>query len=210
MYSITGKILYVPPVASEPEISLVIPLKDSEQIKSFVEFMRTSRKKRIQVIGRFLYPLSQKKQTIPLELPPNTKWKDITIKFLNEQEVKITAPHLSTNVDYNEMGFRDERNRLPNRQWKLLKMFAENHGELSWSSLRKKYDSLYSPLKEKAVTSDAIKKQKQLLSDRLKFYFQIDEDPFFPYKEVGAYKIKMNLIPESSQPLSVNSPCPLP
>jgi hypothetical protein len=40
------------------------------------------------------------------------------------------------------------------------------------------------------------KKQKSLLAKALKKYFDIDSDPFYPYKQVGAYKIRLKLIPD--------------
>jgi len=34
-----------------------------------------------------------------------------------------------------------------------------------------------------------------LLKKRLMEYFQIDKDPFFPVREIGHYKIRLNLVP---------------
>ena len=42
---------------------------------------------------------------------------------------------------------------------------------------------------------DKTKKTKQLLSQSLKAVFPIDGDPFYPYEEVKAYKIRLKLIP---------------
>ena len=182
MYAITGKMLYVPRVNTEPETSLVIPLKYHELVKSYVNFWGTNQKKGIDVTAR-LIPLPGRKQIVPLELPPGTKYEQITIEFLNEQDVKITAPGFSINTDYKEMGFQDNRTqiRLPNKQWNLLIYLAKNHGELSWSDPK---------------ANSLIKQRKKLLSDSLKACFQIDEDPFYPYEQIGAYKIKINLIPD--------------
>ena len=182
IYALTGKMFCVPPLDIECEIPLAIPLEHYEAVKAYADFIQTHQKIGIDVTGRFLTPLSQKKEIIPLKLPPNTKWKDITIKFLDGEVVEITAPAFSTKANYKEMGLQDDRTQKQNKQWKLLQLLAEKHGALSW-------------LDRQATTS--IKKKKQLLSDTLKAYFSIDEDPFFPYKKVNAYKIKMNLIPES-------------
>ncbi|HLL60639.1 MAG TPA: hypothetical protein VK338_02895, partial [Candidatus Nitrosocosmicus sp.] len=76
------------------------------------------------------------------------------------------------------------KRRLPNKQWELLQLLATYNGELSWH--------------DKGAT-EKIKKKKQLLSDTLKQYFQIDDDPFYPYKKLNAYKIKITLIPESGR-----------
>ena len=42
---------------------------------------------------------------------------------------------------------------------------------------------------------DKRRKRKQDLSAHLKTYFQINDDPFEPYKEAGAYSVRFNLIP---------------
>jgi len=116
-----------------------------------------------------------------IKLPPNTKWEDITLKFLDGHNALIKAKGLKARVDYKEMGFEDKKTRLPNRQWKLLYFLAESRGELTWKD---------------SEANQLIKKKKQLLAQALKAYFQIDEDPFLPYKQEKAYKIKIRLIPE--------------
>lgn len=181
MYAVTGRMLYVPRVNTEPEASLLIPLKYHEMIKAYVQFVRTNQKRGIDVIGR-LMPLPGKKQITPVELPPNTKWGNIIIKLVDGENVKITAPDCDTKkVNYKEMGFEDDRTQLPNKQWELLRTLADNHGELSWQDPEAKKFS---------------KKNKQLLSDTLKAYFQIKEDPFFSYRKLKAYKTKFDLIPD--------------
>lgn len=119
------------------------------------------------------------RNVVPLELPPNTKWEDITIKFLDGHNADIKVKDLKIKADYKQMGFEDSKKRLPNKQWELLQLIAYSKGELSW---------------EKPGTSDLVKKKKQLLSKALKNYFQIDEDPFLSYKQEKAYKVRINLI----------------
>jgi hypothetical protein len=115
------------------------------------------------------------------KFPADTKWEDITIQFLNGQEVIIKVRDSIFQITYEGLGFQDERRKLPNKQWEFLKDLSEAGGEISWRNAR---------------ASAKGKKQKQLLADTLKAYFQIDEDPFYPYKKEKAYKIKINLIPE--------------
>ena len=120
---------------------------------------------------------------IPTELPPGTKWEDITIEFTDGHTVRITAPGFRGRTDYIRMGFENKRKLSPNVQWKFLQELAELHGEMLWRD----------------VTETAIrnKKRKQLLSDTLKHYFQIDKDPFLPYKQARKYKSRFHLFPES-------------
>lgn len=115
------------------------------------------------------------------QFPINTKWEDITIQFLNGQEVIVRVKNLTFQTTYEEMGFQDEKTKLPNKQWQFLKNLSETGGEISW--------------KNPHATPKG-KKQKQLLSDSLKAYFQIDESPFYSYKQEKSYKIRVHLIPE--------------
>ena len=122
-----------------------------------------------------------------LKLPPDTQWEDITIRFLNGDEVLMQAKGLRKHSNYEEMGFLDKRTKSPktpnkpNKQWLFLKGLSENRGKISWRN---------------SNASAQGKKHKQLLSQTLKEYFGIDTDPFYSYKKEGAYKIKINLIPE--------------
>jgi len=171
MYVVTGEIGCVPPHDKGYD----------DFNKALAQLEREGHRIGVEVMFRSLIPLRQKKEIIPLRLPPNTKWEDITIKLLDGEIAKITAPGFSTNVNYKEMGFQDDRTQKQNMQWKLLECLAENHGQLSWKDQQ---------------AADTVKKKKQLLSDTLKAYFQIDEDPFFPYAYMKAYTIKIKLIPD--------------
>ena len=128
-----------------------------------------------------------KKTKILTNFPKDTKWSDIIIKFLNNEEVIITAKELRKQTNYEEMGFEDEKKKSPNKQWDFLKLLAIKNHTISWEN---NYD-----LSIKNIWR--AKKQKQLLAESLKAYFQINDDPFFDYKKEKAYKIKINLIPES-------------
>lgn len=148
-----------------------------------------------------------------LSFPSNTKWEDITIKFIDGHNVDIKHKDKTIHCDYKEMGFEDSKSRRPNKQWALLQQLSENHGEISWEKsapgksqdisktgqdfgyefddegiapLNKGFSIIKAP--------DKLKKTKQLLAQTLKAFFRINEDPFFPYDEVKAYKIKVKLI----------------
>ena len=113
------------------------------------------------------------------------------------------------------MGFEDTKSRKPNKQWEFLRRLAENNGEISWEKYpsgnkadiyKTEQDFGYESDENDSPSSqnkgfsiikapDKTKKTKQLLSQSLKAVFPIDGDPFFPYEEVKAYKIKIKLIP---------------
>ena len=129
------------------------------------------------------------------KFPANTKWEHISIQFLNEHEVIVRVKNETHQTTYEAMGFQDEKKKLPNKQWQFLRLLAFKNGEISWENNR--------DLSLQQINS--IKKQKQLLTEALKAYFQIYEDePFYDYKKEKAYKIKLNLIPESNTKTTPN------
>ncbi len=119
----------------------------------------------------------------PIELPTGTRWEDITIRFLHGESVQIKAKELSIKRTYQDLGFVDHKSNLkPNKQWQFLRDLSELHGKLTWK------DRQATPM---------VKKKKSLLSKALKYCFQLKEDPFYPYRQVKAYKTKFNLISDS-------------
>jgi len=105
-------------------------------------------------------------------------WQDITIRFLNGQEVGVSAKSIDTTVTFKEMGFNDARKDLPNTQWALMRILAANKGQLNWND---------------PEAAENVKKKKQLLSETLKKFFQIDDDPFYPYRGEKSYRTKFSL-----------------
>jgi hypothetical protein len=121
--------------------------------------------------------------------PKDLKWEQITITFLNGQEVIIKAQNKTLQTTYDLMGFQDEKKKLPNKQWELLLELSKRNGEMDWKNNQN--------LSQKEI--DAIKKRKQNLSDSLRAYFQIQDSPFADYEKEKKYRIMINLIPENSQ-----------
>ncbi len=121
------------------------------------------------------------------KFPSDLRWEEISIRFLNEHEVIVKARNETLQTTYEAMGFQDEKRKLPNKQWILLRLLAVRNGEMSWEN--------NSNLSVKDINK--LKKQKQSLSDALKAFFQIsDSEPFHDYKTEKAYKIKLTLTPE--------------
>lgn len=121
------------------------------------------------------------------KFPVDLRWEEISIRFLNEQEIIVKAKNDTHQTTYEAMGFQDEKKKLPNKQWQFLRLLSLKKGEVTWEN--------NSDLPLKQINS--IKKQKQLLSETLKSYFQIyDSEPFSDYKKEKAYRIKITLTPE--------------
>jgi len=137
-----------------------------------------------------LEKLSQKSPQItghkfPYKLPSGTSWQQITITFLNEEQIEIEVYRFKHITDFKEMGMVG-KGKLPTpcEQWVFLRVLAKCYGELTIKDTEAR---------------DKYKKQKQALSNVLKDYFSIDYDPFYPYqscheKRGNSYKIKLVLI----------------
>lgn len=135
-----------------------------------------------------------KKIELP-HFPKNIKWHDISIQFLNNEEVVLHIKNKLLQTTYEAMGFQDEKNKTPNKQWELLLLLSIKGNGLSW---RNNYDLTLQKI-------NSVKKQKQLLSEKLKMYFQINEDPFYLYTKEDGYRIKIRLIPVAEQEIEMLS-----
>jgi hypothetical protein len=119
-------------------------------------------------------------KTFPHKLPAGTRWEDFIIKFLDNNKVLVQVKGQSEELDYKAMGFDDKRSGKPDSQWAFLKILSAHGGEISWSDQN---------------ANDNFKKVKERLATKLKSYFVIDYDPFYPYSEGKSYKIKPTLLP---------------
>lgn len=114
-------------------------------------------------------------------LPAGTPWQHIWLQFADDETVMIHAGHFMRQASYADMGFADARGKgvRPNAQWRFLLLIAKKGGEIS---------------PKDGEANDRFKKQKQLLSEKLQRYFRMDADPFYPYNETKAYRIKLKLM----------------
>jgi hypothetical protein len=121
----------------------------------------------------------------------NTKWEDITIRFLNDYDVEIKNGKKSFKADYEQMGFADKRKDIKQeteakKSWKLLQAFSMSNNIFPLSTLT---------IQER----DRCKKQKQELSKLLKQYFGIADDPISYDETKKEYRLKIKLIPEKEE-----------
>ncbi len=169
-------------------------------IEGLIDNCWGSYKKLISAIKDYIETLESTKSTKERELirklpdaetPSKTdqkKWESISMKFLNGHEIIIEEEGKQKQTNFEEMGFKNNKNNQPTRQWELLTALSQKGGEMSW---RNNQD-----LSQKDI--DAVKHRKKKLADQLKAYFRIDSDPFeYNYKE-KAYRLKIYLKPEKS------------
>ena len=124
----------------------------------------------------------EKKFKFPHKLPRGTKWENITIKFLDDDNVQIFVQGNKHTTHYKDMGFEGKGGK-PSVLWAFLRVLAMYSGEIKTSDT-------------KAV--DKYKKQKQSLSEKLEDYFGLF-DAFYPFQMKGqtnkAYRVKFALLP---------------
>jgi hypothetical protein len=131
------------------------------------------------------------KKRIHLPKFKSTDWGKITIRFIDERNVVITADKKQIPSDYEALGFADDKRDKPNTAWAFLRGLADRGGETL---------PLPTPI------PDTIKQHKRQLSDRLKTIFKNDTDPFYEPTDTRTYRIKINLIPPHNERESLYEP----
>lgn len=155
------------------KIPLFVTPKNYNLIKQFVNLFESKINTNITE-SEEIYK-SNKKNIIPIKMPPNTKWDLIVLKFINSESIEITGPKdYREVVTFREMGFenRKKSGRPPNKLWDFLRALAEVKGTFSWDLLKK---GTRNPNIKDAM--DNATKRKQLVNQKLKAFFNLKEDP---------------------------------
>ena len=122
----------------------VIPL-EAEKQKETVEI--TSNQKKTKNIIHF-------------PTPSGTQWHEVTISFIDNENVRIIAKNVTETKHYSEMGFRKGKANKPVASWFILEGFKNDK-----------------PLEYPQNTKEKTEKTIQDLRKRLKAYFRIQGDP---------------------------------
>jgi len=132
---------------------------------------------------------------IPLSLPSYTKWEHMELKFIDNETIEIKGPeNFGKIVTFREMGFENQKKsgRPPGKLWEFLHALAILRGTFSWDLLREK-------VKNPEIVYNLMqnaRKNKQLVSDRLKLFFNIEDDPIiYDWKE-KVYQTKFAILPQ--------------
>lgn len=160
---------------------VVFKLSDIKPIGELLERIKSGESEIQQVQDK-------NKDIQPITLLEGTKWQNITIRFIdNNDNVEISNKgEIIRTVNYKQMGFEDAKRKRPNFQWDLLQLLTIQKGKLSWDT------NLSMSKKER----DKLKQRVKGLKNTLKDYFQMSESPFYGYRKEGnVYRIKINLIP---------------
>ncbi len=120
-------------------------------------------------------------ETFPL--PQGAKWSDLIIEFSDGHVVSVKFQDKRKRFTYAQMGMVSSKSGNPNKQWDLLKSFAESYGQIDWQN---------------RFASDKLKKQKQELSKRLREFFRLEEDPIEWVKGEKSYRCLFTIKPEGA------------
>src|SRR5690349_15383347 len=63
------------------------------------------------------------------ELTPKS-WQELEIAFLSDKRVEICSGGIRETYNYDELGFADRRNGIPNRAWTMLCEIARKNGTI--------------------------------------------------------------------------------
>lgn len=148
--------------------------------EDYRELLKIGKLKKIEEqLKAFNIKEKKEENRFPYKLPAGTQWKNIVIKFLDEETVSISVGRYYKDViqTFEEMGFVDKRfsSPRPNEAWKFLKVLAINNGEITFKDKKAKL---------------TYKKQKELLAKQLQSYFRMESDPFYPYHETKSYRAR--------------------
>lgn len=125
---------------------------------------------------------SKTKNKFPYPIPAGTEWRQVSMKVLEDEKIHIKLPTKEHTATYEEMGF-GKHDGKPSVLWAFFKILAMQNGEISITDETAKVQ---------------YKKQKQQVSDILKNYFSMENDPFHPYKENSSYKTRFTLFSDTA------------
>ena len=117
--------------------------------------------------------------------PKNLNWEEVSMAFVSNETLEIRARNVIKKYHYAEIGFKDNRKvDTPNRLWLLLKEIfgSEEFGELS-------YDGKVIEGAQKSISR---------LRTILKGIMSIEEDPFYPYWKLKAYRPRFSVIDKTA------------
>ena len=104
------------------------------------------------------------KKTLPtFPAPPGAHWGHVRIRTIDDERASIKVRGEGRIFTYAEMGMVDRRSGTPTKLWKLLCVFAHNHGELT---------------PDKPDARREYKKRKEDLDKALRTFFRVEEPAF--------------------------------
>lgn len=105
----------------------------------------------------------------PFKTPKGINWYDVSIRFISEEVVQLRAGSASEGRDFKKMGFEFRESGKPDLGWRALIELGKHQGIISWD------DDIDGRIKRN------LKYYIHLFRKRLKYVFELKEDPFKAY-----------------------------
>ena len=129
----------------------------------------------------------------PFRYMADLEWRDITITFVNEESIRVSAKNERRNYNYTEMNFADKRKGdRPDSLWGLMRGMARIGGRIPTNA-----PGLLD-MKNRGKTE----KQIQTIRKRLKEFFNITTNPIKVNKGRSVeFKYEIQFVLQDSRPL---------
>lgn len=111
-------------------------------------------------------------------LPADVKWEELLFEFEAEQMLRITFQGMTKKFEPIDLHMRNNRDKVPNLQWTLLRSFAIKNGVIEDIAPR---------------DFDQVQSQKRQLSNRLQAAFGIPDDPIPWNQDEKAYRTRFRI-----------------
>ena len=161
-----------------------IPILIDAEIFPFVEKLPEISRS-LKVVYDLPYKPEEKSTSSITKFPQieGLTWEEVKLEFVSNDSLRIKARNITKRYTYAELGFKDNRKGdLPDSKWEILKEgFARFAGELSW-------ETPIDPRWKKNLKSTVKELRK-----RLKSIMSIDDDPFYPYRKIKAYRTRFKI-----------------
>jgi hypothetical protein len=109
------------------------------------------------------------------------QWNEVTMEFVSNDSIKISAREVRNIFIFVELGFKDKRRGdRPIPLWDVFQKLAQHNGRIEWPKWR-------------ATSRDATSKTISRIRRLLQQFMGIDDDPFDPYHEHKTYVTKFRL-----------------
>jgi hypothetical protein len=94
--------------------------------------------------------------------PTGSRWSDLEMRFIDSEKISVVVGDQRQMLTYSQLGLIDSRSGKPSKQWELLRLFAREHGVMTW-------------LSPGACRQN--RKRRELLNKSLQQFFDIEGEP---------------------------------
>jgi hypothetical protein len=142
--------------------SLVVPLDQSLLLSDDGEWCLSpwARQQLVVFRDRLMPPAKTVAGRFPT--PSGSRWSDVEMRFSDTERISVAIRNQRQVLTYSQLGLVDSRSGKPSKQWELLRLFAREHGVMTW-------------LSPGACRQN--RKRRELLNKSLQQFFDIPGEP---------------------------------